>query len=432
MKNGTLAALCVIVAGPCTATAADFDAAAEVGAVYSDNIRRTASDERSETTLMAAGEFALREQTRRLDADVRGTVGYQEYLNDTFDREFLGSVDAAAAFGIIPERLVWSLHDNFGQTLQDVFAVDTPENREYVNYLSTGPDLAMRFGSGNHLRIGARYSRVDYESSPFDNDRVGGVVGVSHDLSAAAALSLLGQRESVKFAERDAARDFDRDAAFARYEMRGARTRIQLDGGANRVRIDGDSFSGTLLRLEVSRDMGRYSTASVHVGRELTESGNALRFQQNLRDISLDSLSVPNSPDPYTVKYATLRWDASGRRTRLFASASIFRETFVSVLGQDRSRRDFEVGAARDRGPRLSLRASGAYRREKRLDGPDEFRELAVRAGLNWRIEGHLYLDFALEHSDRDSSGIATEYRENRATVRVRFGAPMVRGVSSI
>src|SRR4029077_1425913 len=122
--------------------------------------------------------------------DVKGNFTYLDYLQGAFSNQLVGRFDGIAHFALIPERLTWVLQDNFGQAGVDPFTPLTPANLEDINYVSTGPDLSLRLSGKSYLNMGARFTDVRYETSPFDNHRVSGNIAWGLHLSALSSVSL--------------------------------------------------------------------------------------------------------------------------------------------------------------------------------------------------------------------------------------------------
>ncbi len=90
--------------------------------------------------------------------------------------------------------------DNFGQTQPDLLTPVTPANSENINYFSTGPDLTLRLAPTTELRLGARYSLVNYQISPFDSDRVSGSLVLTRSIAERSSVSLNAEHDRVEFA----------------------------------------------------------------------------------------------------------------------------------------------------------------------------------------------------------------------------------------
>ena len=165
-SNLLLASALLLACGMQSLAAAELEAEVRAGVGVSDNIARTSTLEIEETITTVGFEFAATEQTRRLDLNIRSNVDYLNYVDDTFDAEWVGGLDGYANFSLIDERLSWDIRDNFGQQLLDPLEAARPGNRENVNFFTTGPTLTLSPGGRTPMVLDARYSRVGYEERP--------------------------------------------------------------------------------------------------------------------------------------------------------------------------------------------------------------------------------------------------------------------------
>ncbi len=118
----------------------------DLGVEHTDNAGRSEVDPQSESIGTAGLGLDIDTQRPRLSAEVGANLDYRRYLDDTFDPEVVGGVDANLGFALIPERIVWILEDNYGQISNNRLVADSPDNRQDFNYLSTGPDITLPLG----------------------------------------------------------------------------------------------------------------------------------------------------------------------------------------------------------------------------------------------------------------------------------------------
>ncbi len=120
---------------------------------------------------------------------------------------------------LIPERVTWVLQESFGQAQIDPFTPVTPTNLENINYVATGPDVALRLGATVFLDLSARYARTTYETDPFDSNRMLGSAALGMPLSAQSSVSIDGSFERVLFDNTEVNTDFDRSSVYGHYEV---------------------------------------------------------------------------------------------------------------------------------------------------------------------------------------------------------------------
>src|SRR5271166_525917 len=243
---------------------------ADVGVGVTDNVTLVPTDRVNQTIATADLDFSVQQATRLLDADLKGNFSYLDYLQDAYSANLIGRFDGVAHAALIPERLTWTLQDDFGQGQVNAFNSPTPGNRQNINYLITGPNLWLRFAGTGFFELSARYGRSQYSISPFDSNRIQGSFELGDQLSARSSLSLNGATEHVLFDNTSVNTDFDRTSAYAHYEISGARTDLTANLGATEIRQNGSSISGPLAKFQVNRKVSPASRIIFSVGRELT------------------------------------------------------------------------------------------------------------------------------------------------------------------
>lgn len=420
MATGIAATLMAGQAG-----AAELDYGFEVGLGNSDNIRRVPTGEESETILTTGLDLALLREEGRLHADVSLDLSYFEYQDDTYDGEVTGMADADLRFLFVPGRFEWVLLDNFGQSQQDPFAASTPDNRENVNYLTTGPDITLRLGSAAALTLFGRYSATQFEESNFDDERLLGGLSIGRSPSPRSNLSLNVTVERVEFDDPLFGSDFDRQSAFFRYDLEGARTTIGLEAGYTEIHDLGAINSSPLFELDVTRDVSERSTLTLLAGIRSSDAASALRAGSST---GIPGLSGPiSTADPFETRHASLGWQFAAQRTRFELSAGYEEDRHGTSSVLDRERQIFLVSASRDLTPRFTARLQGSlFSTDYDTAGQDDD-ETQYGLYLSWSVTGSLYILLDAEHVSRDSSNLLSEFDETRAFLRFawrRAGAP--------
>src|SRR6202049_4466336 len=182
----------------------------DVGVGESDNVTLVPTNKVSQTMALADVDFDFKKQSRLLDVNAKGYFTDINYLQGAYGNEVIGRFDGAAHVALIPERLTWALSDDFGQAALDPFTPTTPTNLENINYVSTGPDLNLRLGPTSFFNASARFARAQYQTSPFNSNRLIGNLAWGLQLSAQSSASLNGDTERVLFDNTALNTDFGR------------------------------------------------------------------------------------------------------------------------------------------------------------------------------------------------------------------------------
>jgi hypothetical protein len=399
----------------------------DAGVAETDNVTLVATDKVSQTIATANADFDFKQQSRRLDVDAKGNFTYYDYLQGAYGSQLIGRFDGIAHVAIIPERLTWVLQDDFGQAALDPYTPVTPTNLENVNYVSTGPDLALHFGANSYVNATARYAHVQYATSPFNSNRVLGSLAWGLHLSARSSVSLNGNTERVMFENTVLNTDYDRSSGFGRYEVHGARTDFSADLGATVIRRNGTSTTGGLAKVEVSRKLSTAARLTVSVGRELTDASTSFSNLQSGAIGVVGTAPAAQTSNNYTSNYATAGWRYQRYRTTVSLSGRWEKDLYNgdSLLDYTRSGAEFRVERQLTRA--LTADVLGRYYKIDYFhglvasqNGNSSYDDESVSVGLTWRHGRGLEVRLRGEHSARITTGIYG-YRENRAILTVGY-----------
>lgn len=410
--------MALIVGGPARA---EINASAEAGIGYSDNIRRVAEDETSETIGTMGLDLLWQERTRRLRGDATVDLSYYEYVDNTFDSELVGTANGSLALGIVPETLNWVVQDSFGQAQFDPFAASTPETRENLNYFSTGPDLTVRLGSTGFGRLFGRWSSTNYETSPLDAERTSAGAAVGRRASPRSELSLNAVTESIDF-DNPLNRDYDRDSVFVGWRLNASRTTIDANLGYTWLDRDGgDKQGNALVSINIARELTAASTLRMTLSQQLGDAGDSLRAQLTGNVVGGGAGQITATSDPFKNQLVSLDWSYTRGRTSFSLGASHSQDDYEVASQFNRKRNDVTAGLSRRIASSLTLDLRATLEKEKFTNADQENEEFRVGATLNWRAWRTLGMRLLVERYDRDASGGTSDFVENRAFLTLAY-----------
>jgi hypothetical protein len=399
----------------------------DLGVGESDNVTLVSTNKVSQTIATADADFDFKEQSRRLNVDAKGNFTYLDYLQGAYGSRLIGRFDGIAHLAIIPERIVWVLQDDFGQAALDPFTPVTPTNLENINYVSTGPDFALRFGANSYVNMSARYARAQYATSPFNSNRVLGNLAWGLQLSARSSVSLNGDTERVMFENTVLNSGYNRSSGFGRYEVHGARTDLSGDLGATIFRQNGTSSTGGLARVELARKLSTTAKLTVSAGRDLTDASTSFSNLQGGAIGVVGTAPAPQTSKNYTSDYTSVGWQYERNRTTIGLSGRWEKDIYdgAPLFDSTRSGGEFRVGRRLTRA--LSADILGRYYKTDYAhslaasqSGSSNFNDESFGAALTWRHGRGLEVKLRCEHSARLATGISG-YRENRAFLTVGY-----------
>lgn len=410
-----------------TAAAQETSLSVSAGVTHSDNISRVSQDEQSETMPEAGLQLNLTREGR-LEAVLSADLTYRSYQENSIDSngELVGGMDARLAYAFIPDRFSWTVENNYGQSLIDPQAVETPDNRQDMNYFSTGPDIEFLLSGKTSLVMSGRWSDLTYEESDFGNQRLSGSVGLLRRIDGASSLQLDVTAQRVEF-DGSPVNGYDQQSASLAYEAEGTRTQIELRGGLTEVHDSGDTFDHPLLNVSLTRKLTDRSTVALVAGTGIVDSADAFRRDRGIAGVSGGSENVVASPDVVEEDYLAASWSLTGGRTTLELSANWRDEERKFDVNFDRTSLDISLHLARRIGPRLTARVYGMYRDTDYDTSDIQYDEWLAGLGFNWSLSRNYGLVLQAEHwvggGDTSAGSGTRDYEENRYTLRFTYSS---------
>jgi len=304
--------------------------------------------------------------------------------------------------------------ETFGQINSDPFSASTPDNRENINYFTTGPDFMMNLGGATSLRLSGRFSDTSYEVTPIDSRSYGGGLTLLRELSGVSSLSLNATSESVKFTAPLQGADYDRHQAFLRYQISGARTTLGIDGGYTQVDGEAKTNGGLLARLTLSRKVSASSSISFNAGTQFSDSGDMFRQGQRQFGVGSDGQSVIGAADSFKSRFVSAGWTFSRNRTSLGLMARYQNDAYQNATGFDHKATTVTANAQRQLGPLAQLNVFASFQRED--FGNRGFTDDEYQAGLSFERKLSRLFGVSVQYNyyDRSSSNGGSNYKENR------------------
>jgi hypothetical protein len=393
----------------------------DAGIGESDNVTLVSTNKISQTIAVMDADFAVKQQSRRLDLDAKGLFSYFDYLQNAYSGKLIGRFDGLAKFALVPEHLTWALQDSYGDVQIDPFTALTPTNQEHVNYLRTGPDVVLRLGPTVFMDMNARYTRTQYETSPFDSNQFSGSVALRLPLSARSSASVDVSSERVLFTNTAVNTDFDRSSGYGHYELSGARTDLTVNLGVTKVTQGNETTTGPLAKVELSRKLSTASKVTFTVGRDLTDASTSFSAVQSgaIGGITIAPPAVTSAN--YTVTYVSVGWQYELDRTTLGLSGRWEKDSYGGQPLLDLNRSNAEVSIQRRLTHALTAQLLGSlYRTDYAYTN---FTDTDGRVGgaLTYHEGRGLEIRLRYDHTSRVVSVFGGGYTENRVFLTIGY-----------
>jgi hypothetical protein len=392
------------------AGAAELSYGVDVGVGQSDNITRVENDPQDETIASLGAQLRLDHESNRLRANVTSRLEYLDYLDDTYESELVGNLVGTAVVDIVQERFSWTVDDTFGQLTQNQFAPSTPDNRENVNYLSTGPDFTFPLGSRNRLLLNGRFADVSYEDSEIGNQRVSAALALRRDLSDATNASIKLTTEKISFDDEVLGVDYDNNEAFLNYSLDGARTTLSVDGGVTEIRAEGETNSSWLGRLDLTRRASSALTMGLELGHDFSDAGDSFVNLQAGQPGSTDPVPVQQTTLPFENTYGSIFGRFARNRTGIELRAGYHDEGYDLLPLFDRKRTTLDLNLDRSLNAALSVLVSADYSHQDYEAIDSEFTDLTARFELRWKLGRSTIVSFEYAYLDRNDESNGTDY----------------------
>jgi len=413
---------------------------ADVGVGEADNITLATTNKISQTIATADADFSLKQQSGLYDDNIKGQFGYFDYLQHAYNSQVVGRFDGVGDFAVIPQRLIWTVRDDFGEASLDPFAAQTPDNLEYINIFSTGPQLNFRPGGVTYATVIAKYERAQYQTSPLNSNRILGDVELGVPLSPRSTLAFDVNTERTLFENTVVNSDFDLSSAYASYRLHGSRTEVSGKLGITRVDEQGVTSSGGLADIELDRKVSPATTVSFSAGRDLTDTLASFSNLQNGAIGGINTAQASVTSGVYTLSYAQLAWRFARERTTFNLSArwesdqyptgrtaevigvtqSVTTETNASALDSSRRGGEFSVQERLTRV--ISAQLLGSYYEQEYphagfaiTAGGTRYEDSRLGGSVIFRPGHALDIRVRYQHIDRVVAGVdsGTGYRDN-------------------
>ena len=395
---------------------------ADLGAEYSDNIARTETDEVNETIAVARLGLDFVTDRPRFDADIAADLQYRDYLNRDFSSEIAGGLAGMLDFAFIPERFSWIVEDNYGQIAKTRQVADSPDNREQINYLSTGPELTLPLGARTFVVLSGRYTDTYLEDSPQDNEAVLGDLGLVRRISDGIQISLNGGVSKTEFDD-PTFLGYEMRQASLGLELRGSRTELIASGGVAEYDQEGreETSDFTMVRVELGREIGARSKLRLVGGTAPSSTGENFRRDQSVIGIGDGPEAALAANDIFRLDDAYAIWDTNWERTSITFVAAARREKHELVTSLDREQYRGNAYLARKVTRSLTWNVFGSYLEEENLEDGLTFDEWSAGSSISWDFAQRFSLELRVDHFSGSSDDRTRDYDENRAYLSIGY-----------
>lgn len=156
---GLLSSLAIFCSTPASAQFS-LGIAPEIG--YIENPLRVPVPEEDELRTSITVAAQLERRTKLFTSQLNYSINKQEYKRDILnDQTFLDGA-GSLIWNIVPELFTWSIANTRSNQLIDIARPDVLDNRQVIDYTSTGPSFTIPLDRASFLSITAQLGVVDF------------------------------------------------------------------------------------------------------------------------------------------------------------------------------------------------------------------------------------------------------------------------------
>ena len=390
---------------------ADFDLRLGVG--YSDNIRRSAVDPLSSRYDYLGFRSNYFRDGSRLDINLLSDLLYRSYSEGDIPSEPIGSISAGLAYDIVPDSFSWTLNDFYGQGTTNQFAPSSPDNRQEINIISTGPRLQLPLGQRGSFIGSATKGKNDFSGlQTLDFERTDYSLQFDRLLSQTSTLGIGALSRDIEFEDSSNNSGSERLSLFLSYGRDLATGGISLRGGRTRVEFGGLEQNTPFVDVSWTRNIGARSRFTLGATRDFIDlSGLFVRNTILAGDVPGGNIVLVNNlieftrlRSTFTIAYPRTTWSIGGTLGEL---------RYENASGLDNDEVTLNLGVTRTIRPRLNLSLTyQIYQREyveQDIRNRDEFFRLQIRQGFGRRF----FLTVSAVSASRDGGAATFPFDEN-------------------
>ena len=441
-------ALAVVPGAVC---ASQFDYSIYASVEHSDNITLSDSNPISQNVFSPGINFSYAQQGSIFQANVTGTLQYNDFLGHQFSDQTQTALAAQANWTVLPKRLDFTIEDYAGVEPVDSLASNSPDNQQQTNVLSLGPTLHLQFGDVMRAQIELHYLN-SYASKVQDFDSSRGMVAfrLYRDLSPTDTLSLNVESQRVKF-EHSAADElidgvddtiatpnYTRDEIYGRYTSTLAHFDADLLMGWSKIDFDhapGDSKP--LARATLGWQFTPRNSLSVTGAYEFSDAAQDMFLQpgqsivNTLSENPTDFIDNPGGgistgsmvidSEVYLEKSLQLTYTYHTERLQLSLAPIYDKLTYLNDSTFNQSTRGGTVSLDYHVRPRTTLTGFVNAQREtyESLARTDKTYRYGVDLGHQWTPHWSWHVSYIRQL--RNSNALAQSYHENEVYFSVVF-----------
>ena len=416
----------VLLVAPGAALAAQFDYSLYVGLEHSDNIVLSETNPISQNILTPGLNFTYAQAGSTVQANVAGTLQYNDYLGGPFSNQTLAQVAGQVNWTMLPHRLDFSFEDYAGVQPVDSLAANSPDNQQQTNVFALGPTLHFQFNDALRGQVELRYinsyaSKVD----DFNSSRGLAAFRLYHDLNPTDQISFNVEAQHVDFTDTTLNDDYNRYEVFGRYVSKLAQFSLDAEAGWSKLVFDhAGNDSDPLARLTLSWLPTPRSTLAVSGSYQYADAAQDMMLAPGQPITNTGGITVGNAvvdSEVYLERDLEATYQFHTDRVSLSVAPIFSKLSYINDPTFDQTGRGGSVTVAYRLRPTITLSAFGDAEKldYQSLDRTDK----TYRYGLDFADQRtqHWSWHVSFTRQTRNSDAIGQSYHENEVFLGVTY-----------
>ncbi|MCM0611818.1 outer membrane beta-barrel protein [Marinobacter sediminum] len=386
---------------------------------FTDNARKSASNETSDLESRTYLTASYITDPGRCAATFTGTLGYSDWLDNSFDSEAYASMDLASQCEVAT-GLYWHLDNNLREVTQDSTKSNTPDNRTRKNVFSTGPRYLWRLTDLDTVTFETKYQNTDFsEPEETDSKRYIGSVDWTHLFSQTfnGGLSV-----SYSSTELDSGDEIDVQTMRATFSQLWSTTILSGAFGISEIESRFDSNLGSNSKsdgwvgeLNLIREVTPTTDWYLKGARELTDRTSSFdirfgEFEFNLREaITVEVSTLSTGINKQFSDQGNLTVD-------LFANRSDYLES-----DQLEESVGLNLGYSRPVSEKMSGSTAFRYQYSKFEQDKVDDEAARIQFGLTYQASRDFDIATSFGHEWKESDVASREYDENWVLIGLKY-----------
>jgi len=257
-----------------------------------ENITRASVSEGNEYSNSLVGNLSLAETSLSYNTSLSAQLASTQYLNEITADRTRANLKFNMLWSLRPKSIEWFFSDVFTQSTISSLVGDTPDNKQNVNVLRTGPNFKFRLGSRQRIDVEPRYENYRFELSN-NNSRVNNTTRWFFIANPTINLGFSHFIENTHFSDVTLNPNYSRNNIDAFISSNKGTTNINL--GVGTTVIKGDDFStvrSPRAQLSITHQLRRLLTASLVLSKDVNDTGTTIKSRKDNSNTFLDSQSL--------------------------------------------------------------------------------------------------------------------------------------------